>query len=207
MRGGLGVNFKNNIQMRQQLIERLYEILKNHETKHEYNYLKDPIPKKFTSGIYFFFDKKTPIKNNQFKITYIGITSPNENNRLEKHKKSDGASSFRVSVKEAISIKFGLNEKLSVNNYIHNLPYLFIIINDVKDITEIEQRTIELVSNYELAQQIHVPNDEWLGYSSKKEKVRASHIWNSQYVKNYNAVNKYSEALDKLNHYTNAMMS
>ena len=49
------------IQMRQQLIKRLYEILKTHETKHGYLYLKDTIPQMFTSGVYFFFDKTTPI--------------------------------------------------------------------------------------------------------------------------------------------------
>ena len=193
--------------MRQQLIERLYEILKNHETKHGYHYLKDPIPQKFTSGIYFFFDKKTPIKNNQYKITYIGITSPNENNRLEKHKKNDDASSFRKSVKEAISNRLDLNGTLSVNNYIHDLPYLFIVIHDSEDITNIEKRTIEIVSNYNQDHQIDVPNVEWLGYSSDKEKVRISHLWNSHFVKKYNLDNKYSEALDKLIHYSNLMVN
>jgi hypothetical protein len=191
--------------MRQQIIKRLYEILKTHETKHGYHYLKDTIPKLFTNGVYFFFDKTTPIENNQFKITYIGITNPNENNRLGKHKNDNGASSFRDSVKKAISNKFDINRILSVNDYIHNLPYIFILINDKEDIDKIEQRTIELISNYNQAIQIHKPNDEWLGYSSDKEKVRTSHIWNSNYVIRYNVDNNYSEAMNKLEHYSNRM--
>lgn len=191
--------------MRQQLIKRLYEILKTHETKHDYHYLRDKIPQMFSSGVYFFFDKTTPIENNQFKITYIGITNPNENNRLDKHKNNDGGSSFRVSVKKAISIKFGINGTLSVNDYIHNLPYIFISINDSEVIKNIEQRTIEFISNYNQAIQIHKPNDEWLGYSSDKEKVITSHIWNSDYVKRYNVDNNYSEALNNLEHYSNRM--
>lgn len=185
--------------MRQQLIKRLYEILKTHEDIHGYHYLNDTIPQIFSSGVYFFFDKITPIENNQFKINYIGITNPNENNRLNKHKNNDGASSFRDSVKRAISNKFGNNGTFSVNNYIHNLPYIFIIINDREVIKNIEERTIELISNYKQAQQIHVPKVGWLGYSSCKEKVRTSHIWNSHYVKNY------SEAINKLEHYSNIM--
>lgn len=191
--------------MRQQLINRLYEILKTHETKHGYHYLKDTIPQMFKSGVYFFFDKITPIENNQFKLTYIGITNPNENNRLEKHKKNNGASSFRDSVKKAISIKFGINSTSSVNGYIHNLPYIFILINVKEDIEKIEQRTIELISNYNQAIQIHKPNDEWLGYSSDKEKVRTSHIWNSNYVIKYNVDNDYCEAMNKLEDYSNRM--
>ena len=192
--------------MRHQLIKRLYEILKTHETKLGYHYLKDTIPQMFTSGVYFFFDKTTPIENNQFKITYIGITNPNENNRLDKHKKNNNsASSFRESVYKAIPIKFGINGTLSVNDYIHNLPYIFILINDREDIKNIEQRTIELISNCNQAIQIHKPNDEWLGYSSDKEKVRNSNIWNSNYVKRYNVDNNYSEAMNKLEHYSNRM--
>lgn len=189
--------------MRQQLIKRLYEIFETHETQHGYHYLKDPIPQMFTSGVYFFFDKTTPIENNQFKITYIGITNPNENDRLDKHKK--GTSSFRESVKKALSKRFGINGALSVNDYIHNLPYIFILINDIEDTSNIEQRTIELISNYNQAKQIHKPNDEWLGYSSDKEKVRNSHIWNSHYVNNYDVDKNYSEALNKLEHYANRM--
>jgi|688.fasta_scaffold565904_1 hypothetical protein len=192
--------------MRQQLIKRLYEILKTHETKHGYLYLKDTIPQMFTSGVYFFFDKTTPIENNQFKITYIGITNPNKNNRLHKHKNNNGPSSFRDSVKKAISNKFGINETLSVNDYIHNLPYIFILINNREVIENIEQRTIELISNYEQAKQIHVPNDQWLGYSSNKEKVRSSHIWNSNYVMNYSLDYNYVEALNQLEQYSNNMI-
>jgi hypothetical protein len=189
--------------MREELIKRLYKILEKHRIKHGYHYLKDTIPSQFTSGLYFFFDETTPIENDQFKITYIGITNPNGNNRLEKHQKPHNeASSFRRSVNKAISNRFGSNGKLSVNDYIHNLPYLFIVVDNKEDIENIEKRTIELVSNYNHVLQFHVPEPEWLGYSSDKEKVCKSHIWNSQHVNNYNENKDYSVAIDKLEKYS-----
>lgn len=188
--------------MRQQLIERLYEIFKNHETKHGYHYLKDPIPKKFTSGIYFFFDKKTQTSNNQYKITYIGITKNNKNNRLEKHQ-NNGPSSFRDHVREAIINRNGADNQLLINQCIHNLPYLFITVNDIDTLKLIEKRTIELVSNFNQIPPIHIPNIEWLGYSHIKSIIPLSHIWNIQHAGGkYSEENDYSDTLVKLKKYS-----
>ena len=187
-----------NIQMRKQLIQRLYEILNNHVKNHGYNYLRNQIPKDFNCGIYFFFEKITQIENNQFKITYIGITKKNNNNRLEKHQ-INGPSSFRDHVGEAINNRNGVVNNLSIDQYIHNLPYVFITINDIKTLEIIEKRMIELVSNFNQVPAIHIHNKEWLGYLHLRSKIPKSHIWNIQNAGgNYSEKINYSDALDKL---------
>jgi hypothetical protein len=193
--------------MRNLLIEQLYLILKNHEVNIGYFYLKNPIPASFSCGIYFFFDKITPISEDQFKITYIGITKNNKNNRLEKHQKK-GPSSFRDHVKEAIENKNGVANNLLINDYIHNLPYVFITINDIKMLEIIEKRTIELVSNFDQIHAIHIPNKDWLGYFHLRSIIPEAYIWNIQNAGgNYSEKINYSDALDKLKKYSLMMKS
>jgi len=194
--------------MRQQLIARLYEILENHKNNFGYNYLLNPIPNDFECGIYFFFDKITPIENGQFKITYIGITKNNKNNRLEKHK-INGPSSFRVHVEEALTNLRGFSTQILVNNYIHNLPYLFIKIPNVDDLKKIEETIIGLVSNYNKISQIHIPNKDWLGYNHFQSIIPQAHIWNIQHAKTgenkFNAIN-CNDPFDKLDKYSKLMI-
>ena len=129
--------------MRNLLIERLYLILKNHEVNNGYFYLSHSIPKNFSCGIYFFFDTINSILVNQFKITYIGITKNNKNNRLKKHQKN-GPSSFRDHIGEAFKNKVGETNNLSldllVDKYIEGLPYLFIRIDDINTLELIEKK-------------------------------------------------------------------
>jgi len=195
-----------NIQMRKQLIQRLYEILNNHVKNHGYNYLRNQIPKDFNCGIYFFFEKITQIENNQFKITYIGITKKNNNNRLEKHQ-INGPSSFRDHVGEAINNRNGVVNNLSIDQYIHNLPYIFITIKNIDDLKLIEKRTIELVSNFYQAPSIHIPNKDWLGYSHTQSIIPKAHIWNIQHAGGkYSDKNNHSDPLDKLSYYSKDMI-
>jgi hypothetical protein len=194
--------------MRKQLIARLYEILENHKNTFGYNYLLNPIPNDFECGIYFFYDKITTIENGQFKITYIGITKNNKNNRLDKHK-INGPSSFRDHVNKALENLQGISTPNDVNNYIHNLPYLFIKIPNVDDLTEIEKTTIGLVSNYNKISQIHIPNKNWLGYHHLQSIIPKAHIWNIQHAKTVE--NKFNpknciDPLNKLNHYSKLIM-
>jgi len=188
--------------MRNQLIERLYLILKKHEVKNGYSYLINPIPTSFSCGIYFFFDKITPMSEDQFKITYIGITKNNKNNRLSKHK-NKGPSSFRDHVEKAIINRNGVVNNLFIDQYIHYLPYVFIIINDINTLKLIEKRMIELVSNFNQVTTIHIPNNEWLGYSHLQSIIPKAHIWNIQHAGGkYSKEINYSEFLDKLKKYS-----
>ena len=83
--------------MREQLIKKLYEILEiNTNYGGGYHFLRDHIPQEFKSGVYFFFE----VDNKKPRITYIGITKPNRNNRLQMHK--NGASAFRDHIDKAI---------------------------------------------------------------------------------------------------------
>jgi hypothetical protein len=188
--------------MRNQLIERLYLILKNHEVNNGFSYLNNPIPTSFSCGIYFFFDKITPISEDQFKITYIGITKNNKNNRLSKHQKK-GPSSFMDHIKKAINNRNGIVNNLLIDQYIHNLPYVFITINDINTLELIEKRTIELVSNFNQVTAIHIPNNEWLGYSHLQSIIPKAHIWNIQHAGGkYSEEINYSEPLDMLKKYS-----
>jgi len=191
--------------MRQQIIERLYKILELHKIQFGYFYLRNQIPQDFAFGIYFFFDPITTIGNNQFKITYIGITKNNKNNRLDKHK-NNGPSSFRDHVKEAIINRNGVCRPLAINQYIHNLPYIFNTINNLDDLMLIEKRTVELVSNFNQIPAIHIPQKKWLGYSHTQSVIPKAHIWNIQHAGGkYSVKNNYSDPLDKLNYYSKMM--
>jgi len=192
--------------MRQELINQLYQILETHKHYQNYQYLRNSIPMDYKCGIYFFFDEITPISNNQFKITYIGITKNNRNNRLEKHQKN-GPSSFRDHVNEAILNKYGKEQILTVDQYIHNLPYLFININDIEDLKRIEKGIIELVSNDSQDTAIDVPNNEWLGYSHSHSIIPSAHIWNIQHAGGkYSIENNYFDILNKMKSYALLMM-
>ena len=94
--------------MREQLIINLYNLLSNLNKKQQYNYLKNTINNNFNCGIYFFFEPDNMINETQLKISYIGITKKNKNNRLEKHQKN-GPSSFRDHVKKALIKKHNSN--------------------------------------------------------------------------------------------------
>jgi hypothetical protein len=188
--------------MRNLLIKHLYQILKNHEVQNGHFYLRNPIPAGYLCGIYFFFDKITPISEDQFKITYIGISKNNKNNRLEKHQ-NNGPSSFRDHVEEAINNRSGAVNNLLVNQYIHNLPYVFVTINDIETLEMIEKRTIELVSNFNQTTNIHIPNKEWLGYHHTQSIIPKAHIWNIQHAGGkYSEEINYSDSLDKLEKYS-----
>ncbi len=194
--------------MRKQLITRLYEILENHKNTFGYKYLLNPIPNDFKCGIYFFFDNLTTIENDQFKITYIGITKNNKNNRLEKHK-INGPSSFRDHVNESLINFQGFSTPAIVDSYIHNLPYLFIKIPNVVDLKEIEKTTIGLVSNINKISPINIPNKNWLGYHHSQSIIPKAHIWNIQHAKTgenkFNAIN-CNDPLSKLAEYSKLMI-
>ena len=193
--------------MREQFVRSLHEILYKYKEIQGFEYLNRPIPSNFKCGIYFFFDELLTIPNDQFKITYIGITKNNKNNRLEKHQ-INGPSSFRDHVGEAIKNRFGGNSSPEyINKYIHHLPYLFVSINDIDDLKLIEKRSIELISNYNKDFKIHIPNENWLGYHHKNSIIPQAHIWNIQHAGNYDENLNYLEALDKLKTYSIEMIN
>ena len=110
------------------------DLLYKHKEFQGFQYLKRSIPSNFDCGIYFFFDEALTISKDQFKITYIGITKNNKHNRLERHQ-INGPSSFRDHVNEAFENRVGgISSPEYVNLYIHNLPYLFVSINDIYDL-------------------------------------------------------------------------
>lgn len=168
--------------MRESLTIQLYEILENHKNTYGYHYLYNQIPNNFNCGIYFFFDNTTHIKEELFKITYIGITKNNLNNRLEKHQ-INGPSSFRDHVQAAIENNHLNQINLTTNEYIHSLPYIFIeIINEIQ-LKEVEKKLIKLTSNFEKTHPLNIANDNWLGYNSPNVKIRSGHTWNIQNIK------------------------
>lgn len=166
--------------MRETLTKQLYEILENHKNTYGYHYLCNPIPDNFNFGIYFFFDRITSIREDLFKITYIGITKNNLNNRLEKHQ-LNGPSSFRDHVQEAIETNH--QNRITINDYIQNLPYVFIQINNETLLKEVEKKVIKLTSNFEKQHQLNIASDKWLGYNSPNIKISSGHTWNIQNIK------------------------
>jgi hypothetical protein len=189
--------------MRQKSVEDLYKILEKLKCSQEFQFLSKPVPINYMCGIYFFFDKITPILSKQYKITYIGISNNNKNNRLEKHQK--GESSFRDHVKEALSNLYSNSEKSKIDGYIHKLPYLFVTVNNTADLRLIEKGTIEIISNYN-KQPIHIPSKEWLGYNHKNGKIIKSHIWNIHHTGNYSDKKDYNQILMLLEEYTEKMI-
>lgn len=175
--------------MRQLLIKKLYRILDDHSNYQEYQYLRDPIPEHFICGIYFFFDTVNPINQKQYKITYIGITKDNNNNRLKKHQSNNNSASiFRKHIDGALNYNQDLIGKKHINEYIHNLPYLFINIDNIYKLKLIEKKTIELISNYNKTEEIDIPSKNWLGFNHKRDIIKKAHIWNIHY-----SAGKYSE--------------
>ncbi len=80
-----------------------------------------------------------------------------------------------------------------VSNYIQNMPFLWIDIDDVpsKDSKRsyFERNSIALLSNYNCTSQdrIDTPSSTWLGQFSLKEDIRKSGLWNINHIKeNYN---------------------
>jgi hypothetical protein len=189
--------------MRQKSVEDLYKILEKLKCSQEFQFLSKPVPTNYMCGIYFFFDKITPILSKQYKITYIGISSNNKNNRLEKHQK--GNSSFRDHVKEALSNRYSSSEKCEIDDYIHHLPYLFVTIKNTEELSRIEKGTIEIISNYN-KQPIHIPRKEWLGYNHKNDKIIKSHIWNIRHTGNYSDKKDYNQILMLLEEYIEKMI-
>jgi hypothetical protein len=190
--------------MREQLIINLYNLLSNLNKKQQYNYLKSPINKNFNCGIYFFFEPDNMINDTQSRISYIGITKNNKNNRLEKHQKGGtSSSSFRKHVKEALLVKHNVNFRVEmISEYIHNLPFLFIPIKNEKNISEIENHCIQIISNAN-QKTIHKPQDTWLGFYIDDD-LKNSHIWNVQQVLNYDeSKNDYDSTLNLLMEYIN----
>lgn len=192
----------NNKFMREQFIINLYNLLSNFKKKQKYNYLKNPINKNYNCGIYFFFDTENKISDTQLKISYIGKTKNNSNNRLEKHQKGN-ASSFREHVKKALVEKHNVNfSDEMISGYIHNLPFLFIPIKNETHLKDIENHCIQIISNSN-QKSIHKPYDKWLGFYIDDE-LKNSHIWNVQQVTNYNeSKNDYESSLNLLMEYIN----
>lgn len=192
--------------MRKFLVEKIYSNLNDYSNKiNEFHFLKNPINNNFkkSGGVYFFFENFKTLNLDYLKIIYIGITKNNENNRLEKHQKGD-ASSFRKHVSESL-------EKLTkvapspniIDDYIHNLPYLFIPISNDNDIKTIEKATIEIISNFNQEDKIKPVNESWLGNSSGDDKIIKSQLWNWHHVSNFKISNieNYNKIIDLLNFY------
>jgi len=203
--------------MREDLIERIYEILGNLATKqvnNGYNTLAEPIPVEYLqAGMYFFFDLNIPrINGIGNKIIRIGITGDNGNNRLGLHKNGNiNSSIFRKHVGRAFAnMNNGIIDDIQISNYIHNLHYLFLPIVNNNQLHNLEKKLIQIISNCNQLNQIDIPDYNWLGFQQGPNinpAIRCSHLWNVHFVKNFNENNEflYSQTLIELNSIVNAL--
>lgn len=78
-----------------------------------------------------------------------------------------------------------LDHERSVSEYIRDLPFLWIKVNDEpgrdSDRATIERNTIALVSNFD-RQPIDPRDEDWLGHSSPSPEIRRSGLWNVNHV-------------------------
>jgi hypothetical protein len=187
--------------MREELIERIYEVLGNLATKkinNGYKTLAEPIPKLYLqAGLYFFFDHNIQrINGIGNKVVRIGISGENGNNRLGLHKNGNIESSiFRKHVGRALAnSNNGIIDDIQISNYIHKLPYLFLpVLNNIQ-LHNLEKNLIQIISNYNQSYQIDIPPNNWLGYQQGPNinpAISSSHLWNVHYVKNFNGNNKF----------------
>jgi hypothetical protein len=203
--------------MREDLIERIYEILGDLAIKqinNGYNILAEPIPLEYLqAGLYFFFDLNIPRINGQgHKIIRIGITGNNGNNRLGLHKNGNVNSSiFRKHVGRAFAnMNNGIIDEIQISNYIHSLPYLFLPVVNNDQLHNLEKKLIQIISNCNQLSQIDIPNNNWLGFQQGPNinlSISCSHLWNVHYVNNYNENNEflYDQTLIELNNIVNAL--
>jgi hypothetical protein len=170
--------------MRQHLVNFIYASLHQYkENQHNGNffYLSNPIPQEFTnnSGLYFFFDSEIPAGENEFKIVRVGITGNNGNNRLGHHK--DGtidSSVFRKHIGRALHQLNGNFNENQISDYIQNLPYLYIPINN--NLNLFEKTCIKILSNRNQDEIIFPANENWLGFQNGGDinsAVPESHLW------------------------------
>jgi hypothetical protein len=88
--------------------------------------------------------------------------------------------------------------EMKVSNYIRNLPFVFMRVDPESDGREhihendrmyLKQNIIALLSNINRGEGGDMPSSEWLGNHSGREKVRASGLWNNEWVdKDYNPI-------------------
>ena len=78
-----------------------------------------------------------------------------------------------------------LDHERSVSEYIRNLPFLWIKVNDEpgrdSDRATIERNAIALVSNFD-RQPIDPRDEDWLGHSCPSPEIRRSGLWNVNHV-------------------------
>lgn len=196
--------------MREIFLNQLYKILgllQEKEINNGFHFLADPVPVAFIqSGMYFFFDIHIPRHAGGNKIIRIGITGNNNNNRLLLHQNGNiNVSVFRSHVGNALKQHNQEFDEISINKYIHPLPYLYLPIAHQDNLKTLEKRMIEIVSNHRQPVQIDTPTSDWLGYHAIKPAICKSHLWNVHHVGKYQSNNEniYHEALVLLAEYVN----
>jgi len=203
--------------MRLQYVNKLYQILDQlKEQIGDYYYLSNQIPQEYltNAGLYFFFDQNCLREDGiSYKIVRIGITKDNNNPRLGLHQNGNISDSiFRAHIGRAFIVNnyFLDNNVLEVmiSNYIQDLPYLFIPINDNDNLKNLEKRCIEIVSNFQTPNNnviIDAPPENWLGYNVGgiiNPTICHSHLWLVHYVQNYDEHNiDYIDSLNLLQQY------
>jgi len=98
----------------------------------------------------------------------------------------------------------GGNERVT-SDYIRELPFLIVKVDDIGGRKHLEENLIALLSNINRRAIIppcpDEPSPDWLGRYSSRDKVVNSGLWNNQGVKG-----KYDpRCLDKLEEYINSM--
>jgi hypothetical protein len=205
--------------MRLQYVNKLYQILDQlKEQNGDYYYLRNQIPQEYitNAGLYFFFDQNCFREDGiSYKIIRIGITRDNGNPRLESHQNGNIVNSiFRKHIGRVFKVNNNLlnNNDLEVmiSNYIQDLPYLFIPINDNENLESLEERCIEIISNFQTPNNnvvIDAPPENWIGYTVGDQihhTICHSHLWLVHYAKNYNENNiDYTNSLNLLQQYIN----
>jgi hypothetical protein len=203
--------------MRLQYVNELYKILDQlKEQIGDYYYLSNQIPQEYltNAGLYFFFDQNCLREDGiSYKIVRIGITKDNNNPRLERHQNGNISDSiFRTHIGRAFEVNNNFLDnnvlEVMISNYIQDLPYLFIPINDNDNLKILEKRCIEIVSNFQTPNNnviIDAPPENWLGYNvggNINPTICLSHLWLVHYVQNYDEHNiDYIDSLNLLQQY------
>jgi hypothetical protein len=204
--------------MRQIFVSRIYNILNLLSTKqinNGYHSLEQAIPVAFLqSGLYFFVDPSIPRTNGGgFKIVRIGITGNNGNNRLQLHKNGSITNSvFRKHIGHALMVQnnAAINE-IHISNYIQQLKYVFLPVEDQVHLKMLEKSLIEIISNCNQLNNIDIPGANWLGIQigpNINNAIACSHLWNVHHVRNYNANNNanYNQSINDFNILVNALL-
>jgi hypothetical protein len=203
--------------MRLQYVNKLYQILDQlKEQIGDYYYLSNQIPQEYltNAGLYFFFDQNCLREDGiSYKIVRIGITKDNNNPRLERHQNGNIIDSiFRAHIGRAFEVNNNFLDnnvlEVMISNYIQDLPYLFIPINDNDNLKNLEKRCIEIVSNFQTPNNnviIDAPPENWRGYNvggNINPTICHSHLWLVHYVQNYDEHNiDYIDSLNLLQQY------